>query len=96
MVIRRPQAREKGAENDDYRGRLSLKFSAIAFMNQETGECGEQRLHHSNGEAEKFYGNLRLRGVSVRVGLEATGYTCWFERLLAELAIEVRSGGARR
>ena len=25
------------------------------------------------------------RGVSVRVGLEATGYSRWFERLLAEL-----------
>jgi len=34
------------------------------------------------------------RGVSVRVGMEATGYSRWFERLLAELSIEVWIGDA--
>jgi hypothetical protein len=58
-------------------------FQQIAFLDQETGECGERRLNHSDQEAEKFYRDLRLRGVSVRVGLEATGYSRWFERLLA-------------
>ena len=29
-------------------------FQEIAFLNQETGEYGEQQLNHSNGEAEKF------------------------------------------
>jgi len=59
----------------------------IAFADTETGESGERRLNRSDGEAEKFYRDLRLRGVSVRVGMEATGYSCWFERLLAELGI---------
>ena len=27
----------------------------IAFVNTDTGECGERRLNHSDGEAEKFY-----------------------------------------
>jgi transposase len=66
----------------------------IAFADTETGECGERRLNHSDGEAEKFYRDLKLRGVSVRVGLEATGYSRWFERLLAELGIEVWIGDA--
>ncbi len=66
----------------------------IAFVDTETGECGERRLNHSEGEAEKFYRDLRLRGVSVRVGMEATGYSRWFERLLAELGIEVWIGDA--
>ena len=48
-------------------------FQQIAFLDQETGECGEQRLNHSDGEAEKFYRELKQRGVSVLVGLEATG-----------------------
>jgi transposase len=26
----------------------------IAFVDTETGECGERRLNHSEGEAEKF------------------------------------------
>ena len=66
----------------------------IAFADAETGECGERRLNHSDGEAEKFYRDLALRGISVRVGMEATGYSRWFERLLAELGIEVWIGDA--
>src|SRR5216684_3125236 len=69
-------------------------FQQIAFLDQETGECGEQRLNHSDGEAEKFYRELKQREVSVLVGLEATGYPRWFERLLAELGIEVWIGNA--
>jgi transposase len=69
-------------------------FQQIAFCNQDTGECGEQRLNHSDGEAERFYRDLKRRGISVRVGMEATGYARWFERLLAELGIELWIGNA--
>ena len=69
-------------------------FQQIAFFDQETGECGEPRLNHSDGEAERFYRDLKLRGISTRVGLEATGYSRWFERLLSELSIEVWIGDA--
>src|SRR6202790_3533483 len=69
-------------------------FQTIAFLMEETGECGEQELNHSDGAAEKFYRDLQQRGISVRVGLEATGYSRWFERLLAELGIEVWIGDA--
>jgi transposase len=51
-------------------------------------------LNHSDGEAEKFYRELRQLGVSVRVGMEATGYSRWFEQLLAELGVEVWMGNA--
>src|SRR6266404_143450 len=64
-------------------------FQEIAFLNQETGECGERQLNHSEGEAEKFYRELRQRGVNVRVGMEDTAYASWFERLLAELGFEL-------
>ena len=66
----------------------------IAFVDTETGEYEERQLNHSEGEAEKFYRELAARGVSVRVGMEATGYSRWFERLLAELGIEVWIGDA--
>ncbi len=69
-------------------------FQQIAFLDQETGECGERRLNHSDGEAEKFYKDLKQKGISVRVGMEATGYSRWFERLLAELGIELWIGDA--
>jgi len=64
----------------------------IAFMDQETGECGERELNHSDGEAERFYRELKERGVGVRVGMEATGHARWFERLLAELGFELWIG----
>jgi transposase len=66
----------------------------IAVVDTETGDCSEHRLKHSDGEAEKFYRDLKLRAVSVRVGLEATGQTRWFERLLAELGYELWIGDA--
>src|SRR4029434_4892926 len=67
-------------------------FQTIAFFVEETGECGEQELNHSDGQADKFYRDLKQRGVGVRVGMEATGYSRWFERLLAELGFELWIG----
>ncbi len=64
-------------------------FQQIAFFVEETGECGERQLNHSEGEAERFYRDLQQGGIRVRVGMEATGYARWFERLLAELGIEL-------
>ncbi len=65
-------------------------FQQIAFVDTETGECGERRLTHSDGEAERFYRGLR--GGPVRVGMEATGHSRWFERLLAELHYQLWIG----
>ena len=67
-------------------------FQQIAFVDNETGECGERRLMHSDGEAEAFYRELKQRGVKVRIGMEATGHARWFERLLAELGFELWIG----
>jgi len=38
-------------------------FQTIAFFVEETGECGEQELNHSDGQAEKFYRDLKQRGI---------------------------------
>jgi len=64
----------------------------IAWIDTESGECGESRLLHSNGEAERFYRTLKEQGANVRVGIEATGHARWFERLLAELEYELWVG----
>ena len=68
-------------------------FQQIAFVDRETGEFQERRLAHRE-EAEKFYRELAARGVPVRVGMEASGQGRWFERLLAELRIELWIGNA--
>jgi transposase len=67
-------------------------FQTIAFLMEETGEYGEQELNHSSGEAERFYRDLQRKQIRVRVGMEATGYSRWFERLLAELGFELWMG----
>jgi transposase len=64
----------------------------IAFVDTQTGEYDERQLDHSSGEAEKFYRELKQKGVSVRVGMEATGHARWFERLMAELGFELWIG----
>ena len=68
-------------------------FQQIAFVDTETGECGERRLQHRE-EAEKFYRDLAAQGMKVRVGMEASGHARWFERLLAELHFELWIGDA--
>jgi transposase len=51
---------------------------------------------HRDGEAERFYRELKQRQIEVRVGMEATGYARWFERLLAELGFELWIGDPAR
>ena len=67
-------------------------FQTIAFLIEETGSEDEQVRDDSDGQAERFYRDLKQRGIGVRVGLEATGYSRWFERLLAESAFELWNG----
>ena len=63
-------------------------FQQIAFVDTETGECGERRLQHRE-EAEKFYRDLAAQGMKVRVGMEASGHARWFERLLGGTELRV-------
>jgi transposase len=66
-------------------------FQQIAMLDTETGEMVERRLKHADGEANRFYAALSGRVV---VGLEASGNTHWFERLLAGLGHELWMGDA--
>lgn len=69
-------------------------FQQIALMDQASGEYRRLRLEHKGGEAERFYRSLA--GQQVRVGMEATGSTRWFERLLTELKFELWVGDPAR
>jgi hypothetical protein len=46
------------------------EFQQIAFVDTDTGELEERRLHHPD-EAEGFYRALLSQGKTVRVGMEA-------------------------
>jgi transposase len=68
-------------------------FQQIAGLDTETGEVVELRLGHRE-EAEKFYRDLKVRGLAVRVGMEASGYARGCERLLTDLQFELWIGDA--
>ena len=67
------------------------RFQQIAMVDSRTGEIIERRLDHESGEAKEFYKALPS---SARVGMEATGHTHWFERMLAEQGHELWVGDA--
>jgi transposase len=69
------------------------EFQQIGSVDTETGEFQEKRLGHRE-EAETFYRRLTAAGQKVRVGREASGHARWFERLLAELRVELWIGDA--
>jgi transposase len=68
-------------------------FQQIAFVDTNSGEYGERRLEHME-EAGQFYRDLRARGIEARIGMEASGYTRWFEQLIAEMSFELWIGDA--
>jgi len=68
-------------------------FQQLALMDSDGGELQERRLQQPE-EAEQFYRDLAAQGGKVRVGMEASGQARWFERLLAELQIELWIGDA--
>jgi len=61
------------------------------MLEVETGEIVKRRLEHENGEAKAFYAGLAKPAL---IGIEATGYTQWFERMLAEQGHELWTGDA--
>lgn len=69
------------------------RFQQIAMLDTETGEIVERRLDHGKGEARSFYQGLRK---AARIGMESTGYSRWFERMLSELGHELWVGDAAR
>ncbi|HET9304746.1 MAG TPA: IS110 family transposase [Candidatus Sulfotelmatobacter sp.] len=66
-------------------------FQQIACVDTDTGELSEYRLAHRE-EAEAFYRVLKQRNLSARVGMESSGHSRWFERLLHELGFELWIG----
>jgi len=70
---------------------LHTRYQVIAMLDRETGEVTTRRLEHEGGETKAFYAGL---GKAARIGIEATGYTQWFERLVADLGHELWVGDA--
>ena len=63
----------------------------IALVDTDTGELSEARLAHRE-QAEQFYRELKQGGRAARAGMESSGHSRWFERLLQELGFELWIG----
>ena len=63
-------------------------FEEIAMLDTKTGQRHTRRLSHALGQqpVRQFYAGLEQ---PVRVGLEASGYSQWFEEMLEELDTEL-------
>ena len=68
---------------------LHTRYQVIAMLDTVTGEITRRQLEHESGEARKFYAELEKPSL---IGIEATGYTQWFERLVGELGHELWVG----
>jgi len=69
-------------------------YQQIVVWDQATGEVVEKALSHERKEEVRaFYAGLPG---PVRVGIETSGQSQWFERMLSELGHEVRIGDAAK
>ena len=69
-------------------------YQQIVVWDQATGEVVEKALSHERKEEVRaFYAGLQG---PVRVGMEASGQSQWFEQMLGELGHEVRIGDAAK
>ena len=66
-------------------------WQQIAWLDSETGETGEAKLVHAEGEAQQFYQKL---SAPVLIGMEATGNSQWFVELVEDLGHEIWIGDA--
>ena len=68
-------------------------WQQVSWLNRETGEAGDQKLVHTAGATEEFYGRFPAGS---RIGMEATGNGQWFLELMVRLGHEVLVGDAAK
>ncbi len=66
-------------------------WQQVSWLDTETGETGERKVVHAEGDAERFYRQVPAPAL---VGMEATGNCHWFVDLLAEIGHELWVGDA--
>ncbi|MBZ5664732.1 MAG: hypothetical protein LAO30_09035 [Acidobacteriia bacterium] len=61
-------------------------WQQVSWLNRETGETGEQKLVHADGQAKSFY---EQQAAPALIGMEATGNRQWFIELVQDLGHEI-------
>lgn len=67
------------------------RVQTVSWLNTEDGEMHQRDLHHQKDDIRGFY--KQFSG-EVVVGLEASGYSRWFEEMLEELGRQIWIGDA--
>ena len=70
---------------------LHERQQTVAYMDTTDGEIKRRELHHQKDDVRGFY--QQFTG-EVMVGVEASGYTAWFEELIEELGHTLLVGDA--
>jgi len=70
---------------------LHARQQTVAFVDTSDGEIKRRELHHQQDDVRSFY--QQFTG-EVVVGVEATGYTGWFEELIETLGHTLLVGDA--
>lgn len=66
-------------------------WQQVSWLDSETGEVGEQKLVHANGDAKRFYQSTAAPAL---IGMEATGNSQWFVELVEDMGHEIWIGDA--
>ncbi|MGI8732471.1 MAG: IS110 family transposase [Pyrinomonadaceae bacterium] len=70
---------------------IHARQQTVSYLNTEDGSLGQQELHHERDDIRGFYSQF---SGEVIIGIEACGYTNWFEELMEELGHQLLVGDA--
>lgn len=70
---------------------IHARQQTVSYMNTEDGVMGQQELDHERDDIRGFYSQF---SGEVIIGIEACGYTNWFEELVEELGHQLLVGNA--
>jgi transposase len=70
---------------------IHARQQTVSYLDTEDGSLGQQELHHERDDIRAFYSQF---SGAVIIGIEACGYTNWFEELMEELGHKLLVGDA--
>jgi hypothetical protein len=70
---------------------IHAREQTVSYVDTEDGSMGQQELHHERDDIRGFYSQFTG---AVIIGIEACGYTNWFEELVEELGHKLLVGDA--
>ncbi|MDQ3667680.1 MAG: transposase [Acidobacteriota bacterium] len=70
---------------------IHARQQTLSYLDTSDGTCGQVELPHEGDDIKGFYGQFQGE---VIIGIEACGYTNWFEELMEQLGHQLLVGDA--